>query len=415
MTSFYSTIYEKLINRKLQIKMKKLLGAVIVFLFSFVIFGASNQVFALDDCSEVFSRTVSISNFQPSYAPVFIAGRDGSVNATITGLDASQTFTVTCEKNGFLWGWPDYGSYSVTSNAAGSASLVMPTNSCWTEEGEYRLKVTTPTNLECLLEEYEVLDPGRAAYCVSKSVTDENGLNGCFEVNETIFFEFEIVDGDGTPYSDIVGITSNTLGGALLGAEENWETPNADGRVSGSRTVAYASSTMWFKVYAEADPTKEITSCQVTGPRVAAVSCTEEERQNGLGETLGPDTFSLCQQIPENQTEAREACYECTGGGEGDDEGNEGVWTAVGCIKRDPVSILQRIISVGLGISGGVALITFLAAGFIFSTSQGDPKATGQAKEMMTASIIGILFIIFSVTILQFIGYSIFKIPGFGG
>ncbi len=64
--------------------------------------------------------------------------------------------------------------------------------------------------------------------------------------------------------------------------------------------------------------------------------------------------------------------------------------------------------------SGGVALLTFLAAGFIFSTSQGDPKAYGKAKEMMTAAIVGILFVIFSITILQFIGYEILKIPGFG-
>jgi len=134
----------------------------------------------------------------------------------------------------------------------------------------------------------------------------------------------------------------------------------------------------------------------------------------GTPQSVALETFSLCKQIPEEQTAQRSACEQCTGGS-GEYEGNKGVWTAIGCISRDPESILQKFISVGLGMSGGVALLTFLAAGFIFSTSQGDPKAYGKAKEMMTASIMGIIFVIFSVTILQFIGFSILKIPGFGG
>lgn len=135
--------------------------------------------------------------------------------------------------------------------------------------------------------------------------------------------------------------------------------------------------------------------------------------------TIGPDSFSLCKQISEDQVDSRgfslrDQCLECTGGSV-EDEKDGGVWTAIGCIKRDPTSIIERLIRVGLGLSGGVALITFLAAGFIFSTSQGDPKEYGKAKEMMTASIVGLIFIIFSITILEFIGYSILKIPGFGG
>jgi hypothetical protein len=67
-----------------------------------------------------------------------------------------------------------------------------------------------------------------------------------------------------------------------------------------------------------------------------------------------------------------------------------------------------------LGIAGGVALLTILSAAFLFSISQGDPKRTGQAKEMMTAAVIGLLFVIFSVTILQFLGVTVLHLPGFG-
>lgn len=151
-----------------------------------------------------------------------------------------------------------------------------------------------------------------------------------------------------------------------------------------------------------------------------AEQCETTNTSTGPGATtVGKDSFSLCKQISEDQVDARglslrDQCLECTGGSL-EDEKDGGVWTAIGCIQRDPTSIIERLIRVGLGLSGGVALITFLAAGFIFSTSQGDPKEYGKAKEMMTASIVGLIFIIFSITILQFIGYSILKIPGFGG
>ena len=41
-------------------------------------------------------------------------------------------------------------------------------------------------------------------------------------------------------------------------------------------------------------------------------------------------------------------------------------------------------------------------------------KGIKEAKEMITSAIVGSLFIIFSITILQFIGVSILHIPGFG-
>ncbi len=122
--------------------------------------------------------------------------------------------------------------------------------------------------------------------------------------------------------------------------------------------------------------------------------------------------FELCVQIPDK--DLQEECNKCASDGKGGDENQAGVWTAIGCIKRDPTSIMQRFISLGLGIGGGVSLIMTLAGGFILTTSQGDPKRTGQAKEMITNAVIGLIFVIFSVTILQFIGFTVFKLPGFG-
>lgn len=91
-----------------------------------------------------------------------------------------------------------------------------------------------------------------------------------------------------------------------------------------------------------------------------------------------------------------------------------GLYTAVGCIGADSDSIVTRLVRIGLGIAGGVALLMILAGSFMFSTSQGDPKKASEAKELITSAVIGLVFIIFSVTLLQFIGVTILHLPGFG-
>lgn len=149
-------------------------------------------------------------------------------------------------------------------------------------------------------------------------------------------------------------------------------------------------------------------------------SCTsfEEDNPQPEPETSGEDVFYLCNQLPEG-SESQRKCIQCaTGGGAenpGDDSSRRGIWTAIGCIKREPENIAATVIQVGLTVGGGVALLLILAAGFLITTSQGDPKKVSDAKELVVAAITGLLFVIFSVVILQFIGYSVFKIPGFGG
>ncbi len=123
------------------------------------------------------------------------------------------------------------------------------------------------------------------------------------------------------------------------------------------------------------------------------------------------EPFSLCSQLPEG-SESYIKCIECTDPSGVDAQ--EGVWTAVGCIKREPESILAELLSIGLTIGGGIALLMILSGGFILSTSAGDLKRVDQAKELITSAVIGLIFIIFSIAILQFIGFTVLKIPGFG-
>lgn len=114
--------------------------------------------------------------------------------------------------------------------------------------------------------------------------------------------------------------------------------------------------------------------------------------------------FEMCRQIADDGMRAKcEACQ------------NEGtsVWTAIGCIPTDHTSIIQVFIKLGVVSGGGISLLIILAGSFMLSISQGDPKKTSEAKEMITSAIIGLIFIIFSVSILQLIGVQILHIPGF--
>ncbi len=137
----------------------------------------------------------------------------------------------------------------------------------------------------------------------------------------------------------------------------------------------------------------------------AALQCGNEENQCNT-KTDAVANYDLCKQQIKEGTSQFEACQACFQNG--------GVWTAVGCIPSDPESVITTIVTIGLTAGGGIVLIMILVGSFMLSVSQGDPNKTKEAKEIITSAIIGLLFVIFSVTILQFIGVSILRIPGFG-
>ncbi|MGD9129687.1 MAG: hypothetical protein PVJ09_04335 [Candidatus Woesebacteria bacterium] len=151
----------------------------------------------------------------------------------------------------------------------------------------------------------------------------------------------------------------------------------------------------------------------ICGPYNFLVSkeCEKDVQCNGEPTPLGTsDTspFKLCAQI--NDAGQRSKCESCAQITEGH---AAGIWTAVGCIPTKADSIIMVIIKIGLGLAGGLALLIILISAFMLSTSQGEPKRVGDARDRLTSAVIGLIFIIFSVTILQFIGVKIFNIPGF--
>ncbi len=88
--------------------------------------------------------------------------------------------------------------------------------------------------------------------------------------------------------------------------------------------------------------------------------------------------------------------------------------TALGPLPTDIPGLLTKVFSIALAIAGVLALGLIIASGYRLMMSQGNPEQVKGAREQLTAAIVGLLFIIFSLVILQIIGANILGIPGFG-
>lgn len=87
--------------------------------------------------------------------------------------------------------------------------------------------------------------------------------------------------------------------------------------------------------------------------------------------------------------------------------------TALGCIPYTAKGFASALLSALVGVAGAIALITMLIATFQIMTAGGDAKKLSKGKELFGSAIMGLLFLIFSVTLLRIIAGDIIKLPGF--
>ena len=149
---------------------------------------------------------------------------------------------------------------------------------------------------------------------------------------------------------------------------------------------------------------------------VGSTCCVSNAQSGTVEDKAKMDAFEFCKQAPAGPQ--REACEACVGQVEPGPNGEPGkltkVYTAVGCVRVSGAGLTEDIVGLLLGISGGVALLMILGGAFLLSTSQGESGKVKTAKEMITASVMGLVFIIFSVIILDFVGVKLLRIPGLG-
>lgn len=90
-----------------------------------------------------------------------------------------------------------------------------------------------------------------------------------------------------------------------------------------------------------------------------------------------------------------------------------GVYTAIGVIHTNPTAFIRDLFTIVLSVGGIAAFAFFLRAGYTILTSGGNKEKVGQAREQITSAVTGLIFIILSIAILEFIGINILHIPGF--
>ena len=87
--------------------------------------------------------------------------------------------------------------------------------------------------------------------------------------------------------------------------------------------------------------------------------------------------------------------------------------TAIGNIPVGSANqIFSFIFSWLLGIAASLAVIFLVYGGFLLLTSRGDKEKITTARDRITSAIIGFIFIVLSILILQIIGVDILHIPG---
>jgi len=93
---------------------------------------------------------------------------------------------------------------------------------------------------------------------------------------------------------------------------------------------------------------------------------------------------------------------------------NSGINTAIGCIPTDIGSggLISSILRLAVGLGGGIALVLMLYGTFIITTSAGIPDKLKAGREIITSAIVGLIFIILSIVIMEFIGVQILGLPG---
>lgn len=93
---------------------------------------------------------------------------------------------------------------------------------------------------------------------------------------------------------------------------------------------------------------------------------------------------------------------------------NLGVQTALGCLMAgSPKLLISQLLGWGVVVGGGISFLMIVLAGFQMTTAGGDPKKVQAAREMITASVSGLLLIAFSIVLLNFFGFQILGLPGF--
>jgi hypothetical protein len=401
--------------------------AVGVFVGLFFLIFPSRVEARLGFCTQILNASFRTSGTFPSIAQdnTPYANANAPITLGFEGLQSNQSYTARCVVNGV-----NRGEATIQTDSQGRALWNITDNNCFSKVGDAGTFANTDVDAEvelypqgnsngCTALPYRVENETKGLNCSFDYIRVQSSqTNGCFQVGDTVEWKATVKYSNGARYTkEVRAITFNI--GSNGGAVQYQTSP--EGVITGTGPIASGSLNtsgndlgidlsgvqvnIEVPIRGAFGSTENIKICESQRLPVK-LSCTQEDRENPAEDNGGNSEFKLCVQIPDPTKQ--EACRTCA-------EDGTAIWTAVGCIPTTSQGIVSSVLRIGLAMSGGVALLMLLGAGFMLSTSQGQPEQANKAREMVTSAIVGLLFIIFSVTLLEFIGVSVLRLPGFGG
>jgi hypothetical protein len=89
--------------------------------------------------------------------------------------------------------------------------------------------------------------------------------------------------------------------------------------------------------------------------------------------------------------------------------------TAIGCIKAgDPLALIGQILGWSTILGGLIAFFLTVYGGFQVMLAEGDAKRVKAGQEIITSAIMGLMLIVFSIFLLNFLGFKILNLGGLG-
>ena len=98
-------------------------------------------------------------------------------------------------------------------------------------------------------------------------------------------------------------------------------------------------------------------------------------------------------------------------------------YTMIGCIQTNlggftssgaVASVAQPILNIVFSLASGIAFLYLIYGGYLLITSQADPERLDHGKRVVTGAIIGLIFTLSSVLIINLLASGVLRIPGFG-
>ncbi len=367
--------------------------------------------------------------FSVSGAPVngYEGDDPGLLTMKVKGLTPNSSYNFICYADGLFDTYTKLHTETKSTDAAGNVTVPFPGKDCYGSSGgalpETRHLFIEGGGGTCRGPSYIVDNALNGLNCNSSniSVLYKGEKTGCLQLGDPITVDIKgLTQKDGKPAACVAGGDPFKIASGITVVRfKGLGDPRYTSKLTAACTL-HESATI-TKDGNSAESNFEVSLGDWLGNPIPGCSksipiqaiCSEEDRKRDPDAVAKIKPFNICDQIPSG-SKAHTDCVACSGENLVGGTEVKAVWTAVGCIKNSPKNIILTTIKIGVMVAGGIALLMFFAASFVMATASGDAKRAEEAKEMFVSAVTGLIFIILSVSVLQFVGVQILQIPGFG-